>query len=1148
MRLGFEAEGELLGDFISQFPQYRNLGKESLEKRHLSLGEGRFGKGLVIGDGWPISKGAWNESGLDCDLIVATMWGEWHTKPHYWGSGGFHGDSGSLAFWVKKQDLYPGVVFMQGHIGWGRAERDLFNVEVDEEGKLHAFIRDVQYAYHRVESASPVWQPGVWQHIAAVWDRAYGIKLFHNGELVGTSWGQDAWWRTGHPGLFSPFLPEASYDEIVYYDFPLSEDQVRELYETNQVASLAKTSSPEAEARERLFSKFMDEDRVELPEFMVGAEWVLSLKQVVPARIHDGAISAGWVMDGRYELAWPHPYRMFTFILGDVDFKGTTIQMELEGEAIPNHVYLEGVLEDVQIRPASGEEVLLDTGKYGPQFFSSPIEVKAASKSLRVPLIEGYGNPPGLEGSAHLPLTGEKRIHEMSLWETESVSVKDLAAKRSVVWSLNHSLDPTSLPRYGNAFKNLLSQRERTAVAGESMGTIASESLSIEALMPFHLLSSGLDPDIAVDRIALDLHFRPNRREDILLIRLRDPANPGRFWSQAAVRLRFPTTQSASTLHLSLDIPDLMLASEDRLWVELVSRHGGVLTLGGLDSPSRLGAVLSETPEAAIASYTERQIEVSQLQFSKEYNYRPWTLTGEMPTLSNWSQFGGPFDIGYPILAALRHAPDHPLANRYEEIVFHRGRRAWVPEEAVKRPLEMLVPGNAPEWAVWQRELLKINLRVGHWIANHQREDGQFWGGWNDDSFIPLGFPSLPLLGDEPTRRAWLRFYEGLEEAGIFADGYCDIWPIDPLHITDYIASRGLMLAFDLGNPQVFERELRTAERYTAEVAETNARLAAEGKPLLSANSEGRERKDISLVEQMEAEILDYSATHLNWYLGRSQKPEPHAIEDPTPLARQMRDTVLLCDDTTEYDFTESMIHTDGQGVGIGRNELVSSMLGGRLQGRVESHPHSIAVSWEGEEEPSDLGRLVRYADDRSLTLDFFNFQKAPVKTTARFWRLLPGKYRLNFQSIEPDRPLNLQVERDLVRFSTVELTVAPELNCRLHLELMEEHSTPADLADLAISEKDLAWSDEGHLRIAVHNLGAASVESANVAIWQGEDLVAEKEVGELGTPAAEWKSQWAEVVVENLDRSQGEILVVLDPAEKLREIFEENNRVRMSP
>lgn len=114
MHLGFETTDELLADFASQAERYEAAGLAGLEERRLAVKPGRFGNCLHIEDGSPSSKGTWNESGLDCDLIVAVMWGEWHKKPHYWGAGAFHGRRGTVAFWVKDETLHPGIVFMQG--------------------------------------------------------------------------------------------------------------------------------------------------------------------------------------------------------------------------------------------------------------------------------------------------------------------------------------------------------------------------------------------------------------------------------------------------------------------------------------------------------------------------------------------------------------------------------------------------------------------------------------------------------------------------------------------------------------------------------------------------------------------------------------------------------------------------------------------------------------------------------------------------------------------------------------------------------------------------------------------------------------------------------------------------------------------------
>ncbi len=72
-------------------------------------------------------------------------------------------------------------------------------------------------------------------------------------------------------------------------------------------------------------------------------------------------------------------------------------------------------------------------------------------------------------------------------------------------------------------------------------------------------------------------------------------------------------------------------------------------------------------------------------------------------------------------------------------------------------------------------------------------------------------------------------------------------------------------------------------------------------------------------------------------------------------------------DDTEEYGWTRAMHHTDKQGGAPGRNELITAALGGKLQGRIEPHPHSLVVSWS-DPDPA-IARLVvgGRREDRAL-------------------------------------------------------------------------------------------------------------------------------------------------------------------------------------
>jgi Concanavalin A-like lectin/glucanases superfamily/CARDB len=1151
MHLGFESEEELSSDFVSQAERYASMGRDGLATRKLEIAPARFGNGLHIRDGWPISKGTWNESGLDCDLIVAVMWGEWRTKPHYWGAGKFYGDQGTVAFWVRSSELHPGIVFMQGSIAWGRNERDLFTVEVDDTGRLSAHIRDVRSEYHRVTADRRTWQDDTWQHIAVVYDRRYGMKLFSNGALVGSTWGEDAWWQTPRPGLLSPFLPESSYDELYYFDLALNEEQVASLHQRNTVeqARLPDHLHYDEEAERRLLDTYANLAELDLPTLHTGSGG-LHMKQTEVVACRDEQVPAWWVMDGRYELAWPHPYRLFTFILGDADFHGTKVDLELAPGERPNYISLEGTLGSLKVLKGDGTTfegsggapaVAVDLEGYEPFFYSQRINLDGAS-TLRIPLVDGYGSPPGLDGSARVPLTGSTRLHEIQLWQAEA-NVPE--SQPDVAWYVSPDGDTSWQSRYAPALDKLSGSRFHP-VWSTARSRPAPSTVAIPPLRSIYLAGPGLQPDQAIDAIDLRLLVSPDVLNDVLWVKLLDPGNPGRVWAQACVRVAFDELSTPQPVHLSLDIIDLMLAGEDRLLLEVTFANGYTLLFGDAEYPSALSIVQSKNRDKSLEAYVKHEMHPCTTQYMKEYNYRPWRFTGERVNISNWNAFGGPYDMAYPPLAVLRRSPDNPIARTYHALLFERNWFGLPGEDEARRPLVVDAPAEAPDWAVWQRELYRLNQQVCHWIASQQRPDGMFWGGPNDDSFIPLGWAAMPLLGDGTTRRAWLRFYEGLEDQGIFHDGYCDVWPIDPLHITDFITSRGLMLAFALGDPYVFERELRTTERYAERVNATNARLAEKGLPPLTGERAMRNQGGATLVEHMEAEILDYSRTHVEWYWGAGPAPEPHTLTDRDALARAMMALVYQTDDAALFGFTEARVHTDNQR-GIGRDQLVAAALGGRLQGRAEPYPHGIAVSWEGVE-TGDLARLVSYADETRVVVNLFNFQKTPMDAAMRVWRLEAGQYQLtlgqddNDDGAVDDPAAALRSERlDLRRFSVVPLTVPASKNLVLIIEQVQAGAQPEALPDLAIGTRDLRLGADGMLEVTVHNIGAAAASDVRVEVVdKDERILAEHVIDKIDTPAAGFAACRTTLKLK-VPRTAG-LRVCVDPDDRIEEIFEENN------
>lgn len=1187
LHLSFDTKKDILSDFLSSSFLYRvakpgAILQNPLKRRKLEIVEGKYGKALHIKHGWSVTKGTSNESGADLDLIVATIWGDWRTKPHYWGQGRFHGNRGTVSFWIKTSELvsdplYP--IFTQTSIAWGRKERDLFRVDGHEDGSLSASIRDIFYQHHKVKSKKPVWTNGKWQHIAVVYDQAYGLKLYHNGTCIASNWGNDAWWQTPMPGLFSPFHPEAYFDEIYFFDRPLNEKEINSLYSTNTVPQNQEYNFEKDDAaRRRVLNSYGDIDNLNLPVLNANEESLL-LHQTKIKNCHDEKIPAWWVMDGRYELAWPHPYRLFTFILGDVDFHGEKVNIDLQDGETANYISMEGILDGIEVIPGKPgqyeNEKIIDLNGYSHFFFSDDIDLNG-NTSLHFPMVKGYGTPPGLvdRESLNFPLSGNIRLHEVQLWDVKNQDLDNPQASSDLVWHFPYKKNLKKFDlRYLDGLLKLIGTKNRTLFIGSSSSKSSDNPhISLEPLQSVHFFSPDLNPDIAVDKIRLRFSVIPEKSTDVMWIKLRDPANPYRIWAKTVIRLNFDQTQKPQRVDVEMDPIDIMLASEDRLWVELkFANKEKIITQN--DLMPQFKVVLSSNREKSLDEYAKHEMLPARMQYMKEYNYQPWLFTGEQRSKSNltsvggtistnisfvsgqiqglkfWTKFGGPYDMWYPPEAVLRHEPNHETASIYKAITGERAQtyggyniRSFSREERVKLCPD--IPHKAPSWAVWEREMYKKQLRTIRWIVDMQRDDGMFWGGCNDDVFIPLGYSGIPFMGDDTTRKAFLKLYNGLEKRGVYKNGYCDIWPIDYLHITDYLASRGLMVPYALGDPHVLEREMITAKVYKDIMEKNNVQRAKKGLPPYK-RSQDSHRKEPKLWG--ESLVRDYETTQVLWYWDETSPPEPHRITDSSDIARKMMSIAIHYDRIEEFEWTRAMRHTDRQAGAPGRNELITAALGGRLQGRIEPHPHSMVVSWDNPD--PDIARLVSYGDEKSLKVNLYNFKTEPQKIAMQLWRIQRGLYSLkvgkdnnNDMMIDSPDSVLREEEIELKRFSKIRLNVPAQQNITVHVDLLNDLENREKGPDLAINSKRDIKQQGDSLYVTVHNIGNAEAKDVRVEVLDRSGSVIEiYTVPELAAPL-DFVPKKVDVIFHLKGKKWKKVTV--DPLNSIQELYEGNNEI----
>ncbi|MHB9031277.1 MAG: hypothetical protein ACYC9O_21115, partial [Candidatus Latescibacterota bacterium] len=421
--LSFESTDFLKDEIIAQ------SGKKTLDERKIDFPGGRFGKGIRM-NSIPVTPDIDNMSGIDLDMITSLIF---NTRPHtdrgfnepfFWGSGRCNPRLGAVAFWGKGEPPFAWPLFEQTSNAFGRLERDLIGINLDEKRRISAYVRDARYVRHELKT-EVVWDTAKWNHVVLNWDWANGLELWLNGEKIASSWGKDSWFDAMHPGLFH--LPTAGiiYDEVYLMDRPLSSGEIRNLLKSNKapgevdIAVLRRDGGEMSRA-----AKVSGADRNgDFPA--VTPDSPLLVQEVWPTEAVDGHIPGWFVLDGRNELAWPHEYAFFTIIPGDGDFHAEKVDIKTRPRAKVNYITLSGNLADVKVQAGSPD--MTDVGDVfsvpagNGYYYGKTVDVNSGS-TFRIPFTTGYGAPPGFQGDIWLPLSGEKRIHEVGLYHVSKMS------------------------------------------------------------------------------------------------------------------------------------------------------------------------------------------------------------------------------------------------------------------------------------------------------------------------------------------------------------------------------------------------------------------------------------------------------------------------------------------------------------------------------------------------------------------------------------------------------------------------------------------------------------------------------------------------------------------------------------------------------
>jgi len=985
-----------------------------------------------------------------------------------------------------------------------------------------------------------------------MWDRGSGVSLWVNGEESASTMGADAWWENQRPGLFHLPMARAAYDEFHIFHRTLTKEEIAGLYTNNTLpANAPAVSGPSRENASRLRNAFTS-GISSLPVLKPSAGSALLFHEITPERIHDEGVQGWWISDGRYELAWPHEYSIFTIIPGDVDFHAEKADLLPPKGSLVNYMTFEGNLDGVAVYKSTGNGVFSDSPVLRvPKtegFFYGSVVRGPDDAELRIPFTKSYGAPPGFQSDGdvlRLPLSGNLRLHEVGLFHVYEDGLTASPGQRT--WHLNPRPARLDDSRYPSALNALYCKNDRT-VAGlyRSPEGIPARTIELPPMTRIHLISEAEAGKYAFDTIVADFQVRSRSDNTVVQFRLLDPASPSHTWSHAEMRLN-GFTGDYKRLKAALKFDPAFLTPGDRVWLEIMPTEELSILCCDPDRPSTVTLLPDVDWSAAECKYSLKTLRPAILVFGRSFEYIPWEWDKRLPDVNAPENFGGMFDMAYPWQAALKVNPGDKTANIYRAFTTGDYNRGRYPSNVDKlfgydvqnRQFDRYpgdkgvkvfgrtfpAPRNAPAWAIYFREFQTFRNRIITWWRHHQRSDGQAGGGWNDDTLIfSRAFGDMPLDSNPDALTLYNNVFDGFDKTNYFKDGYCRIHPIDRLHNGDFVRERYKSLVYNLGDPRSAVWAMEEAWHWKK--PDKTPLNYGDGKGFLFG-------KDV-----------------LEWYWGRRNVDKPYEMKNLEGITETLLRAAVVNNDTTLWRFTEAWCHTDDQSQ-YGAAEMQNILLGGWGSSPRRGAPDSdasnitvtVGVGWIEGGGPQ-LARIVTYSGADGLSVDMYSFDSFERNVIARLYRIADGVYSITLRSdTDGDGVYEttlLNEKKALRRFGRLQLTAPPQTPARLEVKQIEAHPDPGDLPDLATSPHYIKL--EGNtVKATVFNIGSAPSGPFTVTVSSPEG-------GDLKTITAEsipgsndFAPQRREFAFSNLP-PRAQYHIVIDKDDTIREIFEENN------
>jgi len=629
------------------------------------------------------------------------------------------------------------------------------------------------------------WKEGEWVHLAMVWDRNQGIRVYEDGVEKASSWGKQHWLWNQVPstlnlsgGYYSAH--DCSFDEVRIYSGPLPPEAIAKLARGEEpgAGALPTVASDVSVQREREKWGWTEDDLKPLPT--AGAQPM----EFAWARIDhcaDVKRRVAQPFDGFQSTCWP--LQKYGASIGGRELE---VWFGPGGEADRVRVFAQRAFHGqlLQPQPLGGPKSLVAIHAERP-IWRGQLAAAVKPDVLLLQRENGWIGQVDFYRCRELP-----SLPPVTRWYHGS----ELLARVPD--------NDAGLAIKGDISPGALRCVQMTGAAAKSGAKVSSP-----AFEGFQMLTEPITESLALEGVVVKLVAKSLPAGTPLTVKVKEPVWSQGDWCVADVKVGQASRLSGDPATDRQDAyPTLTLVLRPR---PLLSRAGGALAVevtAGAPVEWVFGAngcaigLIEGAREKIQPLHVQDQLEFIREAFSEINEGHVFDYLKNEHSM--WAR------LALPSEALNEIVPDHPILMQLK-------RRLGWEKDPIPYP-EVANPNGAPEWALWERECMKVSKRIIHWLIDHRQvSNGEFGGVWGDDTDMTEFWMGLWLASDDDNKikNAVRLLIDGLWKYNLVEGVSASVR--DALHA--YEEGQGTIchrLLMDYGNPTAVEHVMTACSHY----------------------------------------------------------------------------------------------------------------------------------------------------------------------------------------------------------------------------------------------------------------------------------------------------------------------------------------------